>query len=106
MLRQGLALALGVGLLVGMAGNADAAKRKKAPSNTVTVSGCTKWVPPFCMMLSGGGKTFSLVGALPAVPSNVGVTAIGVQEGVVGPCFAPTLKVVKWWRNRLRCPKT
>ena len=103
MLRQGFVLALGVGLLLGMAGHADAAKRAKgAKTATITVSGCTRWSPPFCTMIGSGPKTYWLHGA--ALPLNTGVTVVGVKTGDVSLCFGTPLKVLKWTRNKLRCP--
>jgi len=107
MLRQGFALALSAGLLLGMVGHADAAKRAKgAKTATITVSDCTRWAPPFCTMIGSGPQTYWLQGGSPAVPLNVGVTVVGVKTGDVSLCFGTPLKVLKWSRNRLRCPKT
>lgn len=103
MLRSSLALLLGAGLVVGAAGHADAAKRAK---NTVTLSGCTHYQVPACTILRAGGQNYSLVGAAKPVPLNVGVTVVGVKTGDLGLCFAPTIKVLKWSRNRLRCPQS
>ena len=101
MLRQGFALALGAGLLVGMAGHADAAK---SANSFIVLRGCAHYQVPACTIISSGGHTYSLVGASPPVPLNVGVTVVGTKSGDIGICFAPSIKVVKWSRNRMRCP--
>jgi len=33
------------------------------------------------------------------------VTVVGIKTGDVSICFATPLKVVKWSRNRMRCPQ-
>jgi hypothetical protein len=104
MLRQSLALALGAGLLIGFAGHADAKQVKSAMLKTVTVNGCARAAPPFCTIIGSGAQSYSLHSAAPPVPVNVGVTVVGVRDGDVSPCFAPPLKVLRWSRNRLRCP--
>jgi hypothetical protein len=104
MIRQGLALALGAGLLIGFAGHADAKRAKAAMPNTVIVKGCARPAPPFCTVIGAGPLTYSLHSAAPPVPVNVGVTVVGVKDGDVSPCFATPLRVLKWSRNRLRCP--
>lgn len=101
MLRLSLALLLGVGLMVGIAEHADAAKRA---NSFIVLRGCAHYQVPACTMISSGGQTYSLVGASPPVPLNVGVTVIGTKSGDIGVCFAASIKVVKWTRNRLRCP--
>jgi len=105
MLRQGLALALGAGLLVGMVGHADAAKKKMKPAEgEMTLSGCARFWPPFCTVLSTGAQSYSLIGAVPAIPVNTGVTVVGVRSGDVSLCFGAPVRVVRWWRNKMRCP--
>jgi len=101
MLRLSLAFLLSAGLAAGVAGQANAAKRA---NSFITLSGCAHYQVPACTMLRSGGQTYSLVGASPAVPLNVGVTVTGTKSGDLGICFAPSIKVVKWTRNRLRCP--
>jgi len=39
------------------------------------------------------------------VPVNVGVTIVGVQSGDISVCFGVPIKVLKWSRNRMVCPK-
>lgn len=102
MLRSSFALLLGAGLVVGVAGHADAAKRVK---DGVVLRGCAHYQVPACTIIKSGGQNYSLVGASPPVPLNVGVTVVGIKTGESGLCFAPTIKVVKWTRNKLRCPK-
>ncbi|AXK80068.1 hypothetical protein DW352_05800 [Pseudolabrys taiwanensis] len=104
MLRQGLAIALGAGLLVGMVGHADAAKKKRADDGTITLSGCARFWPPFCTVLSTGAQSYSLIGAVPAVPVNTGVTVVGVKSGDVSLCFGTPVRVVRWRPNKMRCP--
>lgn len=108
MVRRTFALALGAMLLVGVATQPAAAKQMKKPKvATITLMGCARQVPPgppFCTIMSAGAQTYSLVGASPPVPVNVGVTVIGVKAGDASLCFATPLKVIKWSRNRLRCP--
>ena len=101
MLRLSLALLLGAGMALGMAGQANAAKRSKSD---IVLQGCTYYRVPACTMIRSRGQTYSLVGASPAVPLNAGVTVTGTKSGDWGICFAPTIKVVKWSRNRMRCP--
>ena len=105
MVRQITALVLGAALLAGFATQADAAKAKKPKVATITLMGCARAAPPFCTIMSSGAQTYSLIGASPPVPVNVGVTVVGVKDGDVSPCFATPLKVIKWSRNRLRCPQ-
>jgi hypothetical protein len=104
MLRKGLAVALGAGLLVGMVGHADAAKKKHADDGTVTLSGCARFWPPFCTVLNAGGQNFSLQGAVPAIPVNASVTVVGVKSGDISLCFGTPVRVVRWRPNRLHCP--
>lgn len=107
MLRQSLAIALGAGLLIGMVGHADAAKKKRSDDGTVTLSGCARFWPPFCTVLNaGGGQNFSLQGAVPAIPVNTGVTVVGVKSGDISLCFGTPVRVVRWRPNKMRCPAT
>lgn len=102
MLRQSLAVALGAGLLIGMVGHADAAKKKRADDGTITLSGCARFWPPFCTVLNAGGQNYSLQGA--AVPVNTGVTVVGVKSGDISLCFGTPVHVVRWRPNKLHCP--
>jgi hypothetical protein len=97
-MRLKLAVALIVAPVLGLlaaAGPADAAKAK-----VIRLSGCAQYQPPFCTILGG----YSLLDAAPPVPTGVGVTVWGVKSGDLGVCFHPTLKVLRWSRNRMRCP--
>lgn len=100
-IRLGLSVVLGAGLLGGVVTDANAARVK---GNTIALSGCTQFRVPFCTVVVSGGKAYSLIDAVPPIPYNVGVTLVGQKVGDVGPCFAPTIKVLKWKRNRLHCP--
>ncbi len=102
MLRLSLAFALAAGFVVGIAGHADAAKRS---NSFIVLRGCAHYQVPACTIISSGGHTYSLHGASPAVPLNVGVTVVGTKSGDISICFATPIKVVKWTRNRLRCPR-
>jgi hypothetical protein len=102
MLRLSLAFAIAAGFTVGIAGHADAATRA---NSFIVLRGCAHYQVPSCTMISSGGHTYSLVGASPPVPLDVGVTVVGTKSGDMGICFAPSIKVVKWTRNKLRCPK-
>jgi hypothetical protein len=97
MTRLSLAFVLAVGLLFGAAAQADAA------NSFIVVRGFAHYQVPGCTVISQGGNIFSLHGASPAIPYNVGVTVVGTKSGDVSICFGIPLKVVKWTRNRLRC---
>ena len=96
---RGFALTFAAALLLGMAGQA-AAKDK-----LITVKGCAHFAPPACTLIGSGANTYSLSGGSPPVPTGVGVTVVGIKAGDVSICFATPLKVVKWSRNRMRCPQ-
>ena len=102
MVRYGLAIALAASLLAGLAADASAASRVKG--NNIGLSGCTQFRVPFCTIMSSGGTTYWLTDATPPIPAGVGVTLVGEKGGTVNPCFATAVKVLKWKRNRLRCP--
>ncbi len=80
-----------------------------APANAansfIVIKGCAHWAPPFCTNIGQGGNTYSLLGASPPVPLNVGVTVVGTKSGDLSLCFGIPIKVIKWSRNRMRCPK-
>jgi hypothetical protein len=101
MLRLSLAFVLAAGFVAGIAGHADAAKRA---NSFIILHGCAHFQVPACTIISSGGQTYNLVGASPPVPLNVGVTVVGTKSGDIGICFATSIKVVKWTRDKLRCP--
>ncbi|HEY6026128.1 MAG TPA: hypothetical protein VIV09_04435 [Pseudolabrys sp.] len=95
-----------IALVAGTIGHAEAAKRgKTAKQPTVTISGCAYAAPPACTNMWSGGQIYSLSGGKPPVPVNVGVTIVGVQSGDISVCFGVPIKVLKWSRNRMVCPK-
>lgn len=69
MLRKGLAFALGLAVLAGMAGDADA--RNKNPT-LIVLSGCTHFQPAMCTMLGSGGRNYQLLDANPPSRINSG----------------------------------
>ena len=101
MMRLGLAFILAAGFVFGVAGNAFAAKRA---NSFIVLHGCAHFQVPACTIITSGGQTYSLVGASPPVPLNVGVTVVGTKSGDIGVCFTTSIKVVKWTRNKQRCP--
>jgi hypothetical protein len=106
MLRQALTAVAAIALVAGTIGHAEAAKRgKTAKQPTVTISGCAYAAPPACTNMWSGGQIYSLSGGKPPVPVNVGVTIVGVQSGDISVCFGVPIKVLKWSRNRMVCPK-
>ena len=108
MLRQGLALAFGLVLATGMAGQADAAKSKKKsvmnPTHIV-LRGCTHFQPPTCTMINSGGNNYNLVQANPPIPLNTHMTVTGQVTGTIGICFAPVVRVLSWKADKMHCPK-
>jgi hypothetical protein len=98
MLRLSLALALAASIVAGIAGQANAA------NSFIVLRGCARWAPPACTIMNQGGQTYSLVGASPPVPLNVGVDVTATKSGEIGICFAASFKVIKWKRNKMRCP--
>lgn len=106
MLRMGFALAFGIALLAGTAGNADAAKRAKmAKTDLITLRGCAHTATPFCTIMNTETVTYSLTEASPPLPVETGITVVG--EKTAGPtvCSGMPLKVVKWSRTRMKCPQ-
>ncbi len=101
MMRLGAAFIFAAGFMFGLVGDASAGKRA---NSFIVLRGCAHYQVPACTKISSGGQTYSLVGASPPVPLNVGVTVVGTKSGDIGVCFATSIKVVKWSRNKLRCP--
>ncbi len=59
---------------------------------------------PVCETISYRGKTYVLNSASPPVPVKVGVTVVGIIAGDISICEDTPLRVIKWSRNRMRCP--
>ena len=92
------------GSMLGLPGNADAAPPKgKKPD--IVISGCTRFVPPWCELISQGGKTYALVDDFPPVPVGIDATVWGVKTGEIGSCFAPIVYVLRWKPNERACPQ-
>ena len=105
MLRHALTAMAAIALVAGTIGHSEAAKGgKTAKQPTVTISGCAYAAPPACTNMWSGGQIYSLHGAKPPVPLNVGVTVVGVQDDL-SICFGVPIRVIKWSRNKMKCPK-
>jgi hypothetical protein len=105
MLRLSFAVLLGAALFAGVAAKSDAAARLRG--NKVSISGCTSVAPPVCtlIMIKSGKQVYMLVEARPPITGGIGVTLVGEKAGDVSICFHPVVKVLKWKRNRMHCPK-
>jgi hypothetical protein len=100
-----LAVAAAVCAMLATTGGAEAAKKKgKAKAkDTIVVSGCARFAPPFCTSLTSKGTTYMLSPTTPPIPRDTGVTVVGRKTGNVGPCFGTWLEVKSWKPNRLLC---
>ncbi len=84
--------------------DADAAKKKRTMAkDLVVVSGCARFVPPFCTAVAYRGTTYIVNSANPHIPRDTGVTVIGRKTGDMSPCFGTWLQVISWKPNRLLC---
>jgi hypothetical protein len=98
----------GLTLAVALAGSltmtaAEAAAAKRVAHDPLVVRGCTKYVPPVCAGIVSGGRTYSLLSAVPSVPLGVGVDVYGKVEGI-SPCLASVhVTVTSWRKNRMHC---
>ncbi len=79
----------------------EAATKKRAKVDGPVARGCTHTIPPFCLGVTSGGRTYALLGANPFIPPGVGVDVWGTVTGV-SPC-GTAIQVTSWKRNKLRC---
>jgi hypothetical protein len=79
---------------------AEAATKKRAKIIAPVARGCTSAIPPFCIGVTSGGKTYAMFGQTPFIPSGIGVDVWGAVSP--GPC-GPTIQVTSWRPNKLRC---
>ena len=100
--RQALAVALGVALLAGMGGQADAAKKKAGMNTIITLRGCTHFRPPICTIINSGGHSYDLVGGV--VPLNTHMTVRGEMSPMIGFCTVPVVRVLSVKADKMRCP--
>ena len=66
-IRMGIAVATGLFAAVGFAGNAGAemfAPTTAAKPKKVTITGCAKSVPPFCIMIGDKSGNYSVTAAV------------------------------------------
>jgi hypothetical protein len=68
---------------------------------TVSMSGCTRFTPPFCTAL----RDYALITNGEHIPFNTGVTVRGWPSGDVTPCGLRSFRVVSWKQIRLHCPQ-
>jgi hypothetical protein len=83
---------------------AEAAKKTtRGKTEPPIMRGCTIAVPPLCTGMVAGGRTYALMGAVPAIPTGIGVDVYGTVSGV-SLCVAVPVQVTSWKRNRMKCP--
>ena len=87
---------------VAMSSGAEAAKRAK---DTLVISGCSRFLPPFCSSVSYRGTTYIMHSAVPPIPPNTGVAVVGKKTGDVGICFGTQVQVISWKKTRQRCTR-
>jgi hypothetical protein len=94
--KYGLTLAVAVCAAVAATAAEAATKKGVAP----VARGCTSAIPPFCIGVTSGGKTYALFGQVPFIPPGIGVDVWGtVAPGLCG----TTIQVTSWRQNKLKC---
>jgi hypothetical protein len=102
-IRTGIAVAAGL-IAVALASNAGAemfAPTTAAKPKKVTITGCAKSVPPFCIMIGDKSGNYSVTAAVPPVPTDKRVKVQGTAVGP-GPCGL-VLENVKWVATKGKC---